>query len=106
MSFYMHQFKYKDDGIRGILEGHDAVDRQAFLRTAAEAFGGRLLSFYFCFGEYDGMAISEFPDEVKAFACITAVFGQGRVQTIQTTKLIAAADGAAGFRLAQATLQR
>jgi uncharacterized protein with GYD domain len=105
MPIYMHQFKYKDEGIRRLLQGEEPLDREAFLRAAAETFGGKLLSFYFCFGEFDGVAISRFPDETHAFACVTAVFGQGRVQSIQTTQLVEPADGIAGFRLVQDTLK-
>jgi len=97
MPVYMHQFKYKDEGIRMLLKEEKPVDREAFLRVAVEAFGGTLQSFYFCFGEYDGLVVSSFPDETSAFACVTAIFAQGRVQTVRTTQLIASADGMKAF---------
>jgi uncharacterized protein with GYD domain len=87
MPAFMHQWSYKDVQVHEFLEKPDARARADVVRVSIEAFGGKLLGFYFCFGEYDGVAISEFADEERALACIMMIFGQGRVQHVRTTTL-------------------
>jgi hypothetical protein len=36
---------------------------------ADRGFGGKLLSYYFALGEYDGLGICEFPDSISVAAC-------------------------------------
>jgi uncharacterized protein with GYD domain len=87
MSFYMHQWNYKDQHIRDMLSKVEEIDRARVVRTAIEASHGRLVAFYFCFGEYDGVSISEFADEANALACAMLLVGQGRIQSLHTTML-------------------
>jgi uncharacterized protein with GYD domain len=91
MALYMHQWRYKDEQIRRMLEKR--ADREQIVKVAVEAFGGQLLSFYYTFGDFDGVAISEFPDPMKALACVLAISAQGRVTSVRTTPLFSAADG-------------
>ena len=101
MPLYLHQFKYKDDHIRRMLSSEEEIDREEVIREATGAFKGKLHGFYFCFGEYDGVAITEFPSEMLALACAVAIFGQGRVKALDTTPLITASESVKAFRLAQ-----
>jgi uncharacterized protein with GYD domain len=101
MPVYMHQFKYKDEQIKRLLRNEEALDRETFLRAAARAFDGELLSFYWCFGEFDGMALSRFANERDAFGCAMSVFGQGRVHEVRTTALLTSADGIEALQKAQ-----
>ena len=102
MPHYLHQFKYKDGQIRDILEGRQEADREEIVRAATAAFDGTLHGFYFAFGEYDGIAITEFENEKKAMACAMVIFGQGRVQTLRTTPLIPMGDAMEAIALAKA----
>jgi uncharacterized protein with GYD domain len=105
MPMYLHQWNYKDQQIRKMLDESIDLDREEVVRTATEAFGGTLHAFYFCFGAYDGLAITEFRDETTALACVMAVFGQGRVQDVTTTPLFTPADGKKAVRYAQEVLR-
>ena len=88
MPIYMTQWNYKDTVIHDLIADPEGrADRSAIARTAIEAFGGKMLGFYFCLGEYDGLTISEFDDEEAALACVLAIFGQGNARTVQTTTL-------------------
>ena len=86
MPFYLSQWNYKDTTFRQMIL--EKQNRQEVVRVAIEAFNGRLLSFFYCFGEYDGMCISEFVDNETAQACLMSVFGQGNVQRIRSTPLL------------------
>jgi uncharacterized protein with GYD domain len=68
-------------------------ERSEVARIAIEAFGGTLQSFYYCFGQYDALAISDFPDNATALACMMSVLAQGRVERVHTTALFSSDEG-------------
>jgi len=105
MPMFMHQWSYKDHQVRQMLDDVEEVDRAELVRTAIEAFGGSMHSFFYCFGEYDGTAISEFVDETTALACVLAIYGQGRIHSVRTTPLFLPQEGVKAVRLAQALLK-
>ncbi len=61
MALYMAQFAYTAEALATMAK--NPQDRSVPSRELIEKSGGRLISFYFCFGEYDGVAIYEAPDE-------------------------------------------
>ena len=75
-------------------------DRAEVVRIAVQAFHGKLHSFFLCFGQYDGMAITEFPDDVTAMACMMSTAGEGGLEAINTTSLLSMEDGQRAMRLA------
>jgi uncharacterized protein with GYD domain len=98
MPYYLHQWHYKDQQIKRMLI--EPEDRADVVRTATEAFGGTLHSFFYCFGEYDGLSISEFPDSETALACLMSIFGQGRIHAVRTTTLFSPEEGLRAMRQA------
>ncbi|MGH8893310.1 MAG: GYD domain-containing protein [Actinomycetes bacterium] len=62
-------------------------DRGEAIRPAVEALGGRLESFYMCFGEYDVVAIADFPSNEDAAAFGISVAAGGAVRSYRTTPL-------------------
>jgi uncharacterized protein with GYD domain len=104
MPFYLHQWRYKDPEVRAmVLRPQQRVD---VVRDAAHAFGGRLHSFYFCFGGYDGLAISEFPDNKTAIACLMSIVGAGGLASLRTTSLMASEEAEAAMKLANEIVAR
>ena len=61
MPIYITQGHYTRDAISGMIAAPE--DRSKALKKLVDAAGGKLLSWYLTFGEYDFVAISEFPDE-------------------------------------------
>ncbi len=104
MPHFLHQFKYKDTHIRDMLTGRQEADREEIIRAATAAFDGKLHGFYFAFGEFDGIAITEFESEKKAMACAMVIFGDGRVQTLRTTPLFPMAEAKAAIDLAKMSI--
>jgi uncharacterized protein with GYD domain len=86
MPFYLHQWRYKDPAVRAMVT--NPQNREEVVTVAAKAFNGRLHGFFFCFGDYDGVCISEFPDNQTAMACVMSIVGQGGLVTLRTTALI------------------
>ncbi len=62
-------------------------DRSVPVRELMQQLGGRLMSFYFCFGEYDVVVLAELPDDTAASAVAMAAVSPGHLKAIKTTKL-------------------
>src|SRR5712664_3796052 len=86
MPLYMAQFSYTRDAWVALTK--NPVDRSTGLRTLVEKMGGKLLSLYYCFGEFDGLTIFEAPDEKSAAAISLAALSPGHLSKIQTTVLL------------------
>jgi uncharacterized protein with GYD domain len=85
MPFYMSQFAYTAEAIAAMAK--NPQDRSIPVRELAQKLGGRLIGFYFCFGEYDGVALSESPDDTTATAIVMAAVSAGHLKAFKTTKL-------------------
>ena len=70
-------------------------------RKAIESLGGKLHSFYFCFGEYDAILIAEAPDNVTVAAAGLAVSSAGALSKFHTTALMTTDDGIQAMKLAK-----
>jgi uncharacterized protein with GYD domain len=99
MPFYMHQWTYKDKQVRALVT--HSQDREEILRVATEAFGGKLHNFFFCFGDYDGMCITEFPDSKTALASLMSIFGMGSLSALKTTVLFTHEEAKAAMTMAR-----
>ncbi|MEM7223047.1 MAG: GYD domain-containing protein [Pseudomonadota bacterium] len=86
MPRYMHQFTYSLDSMQAMAA--KPQDRKKAAKKLFAAAGGRLVDLYFCFGDYDGVAISEFPSNVDAASAILAAGASGAFATMKTTVLI------------------
>jgi uncharacterized protein with GYD domain len=67
-------------------------DRAAVVSKAAENAGGKLIHYWWMFGQYDGLCIFEFPDSKSIAALMLAVAGRGAVSDLETHELIEASD--------------
>jgi uncharacterized protein with GYD domain len=104
MPVYLHQWVYKDATVRDMVV--QPQNREDIVRVASEAFKGRLLHFYLSFGEYDGVCISEFPDNQTAMAFLMLVLGQGAVERIKTTPLMSQEEARGAMEQAHEVLTR
>ena len=78
MPTYVILFKYTSQGSANI---NDAPDRVMAARAAIEAAGGKMLSFHLTMGQYDGVAIAEFPNDETAATVLLAIGAQGNIST-------------------------
>jgi uncharacterized protein with GYD domain len=67
-------------------------DRDPPARELIERFGGKLLHNYFMLGEYDGLAIVEFPDNASAAACSMRASASGAFARFETRALVSAQE--------------
>ena len=67
-------------------------DRIAAVRPAIESVGGKIDDGYLSFGEYDLVAIAEFPDNAAAAAFSVATTSKGALKAFKTTPLLTMAE--------------
>lgn len=101
MSHFMARWKFTDVSARALVEKPN--DRTGAAKALIEGFGGKLHSYYFTFGEYDGIAISEFPDTTSAAACSMAAAATGAFVSFETTTLMTAKEAEAAMKQAHDT---
>lgn len=65
-------------------------DRVAMVNQAVQSLGGRVASYHWMFGPWDGMVIIELPDSAAAAAVSLAVSSSGAFDRVETHELIAA----------------
>jgi uncharacterized protein with GYD domain len=85
MALYMIQGAYTTEAIAALSK--HPQDRSVPVRELTQKLGGRLIGFYFCFGEYDVVGLAELPDDSAATAFALAVSGAGHLKSYKTTKL-------------------
>jgi uncharacterized protein with GYD domain len=84
MPLYLGRFKYTSEAIKAMVG--NPQDRSTAAREAVESLGGKLLGFWFTFGEYDGAFLAEAPDNATAAAVAMATGAAG--VSIETTVLL------------------
>jgi uncharacterized protein with GYD domain len=78
-------------------------DRTGAAKALVEGFGGKLNSYYLALGEYDGVAICEFPDNKAAVACSMSATATGGFSRFETTTLLTSQEAEAAMKQANQT---
>jgi uncharacterized protein with GYD domain len=86
MPLYELRWMFKDAAIKGMTERPQ--DREPPARDLIEGFGGRLHHYYFMLGEYDGLAIVEFPSNEAAAATSMRASASGAFTRFETHPLM------------------
>jgi len=86
MALYMTQFSYTAEAWAALIK--NPADRSVGLKNLLEKMGGTLLHLYYSFGDQDGIAIMEMPDEGAAAACVLAITASGHLKGTKTTQLL------------------
>lgn len=98
MPLYMTQFAYTPEAWAALVRNPE--DRSAAFSRLVEGMGGRMVSFYNSFGDYDGVVIYEAPDDVTSAAGILAAVSPGHLKATRTTTLLTAEQGLEAMRKA------
>ena len=85
MPAYMTQFSYTHKAAAALVK--NPQDHGAEFREQVEKLGGRVLAFYHCIGEYDGVTIYEVPDQATVEALLLSVRAPGHLEKLRTTEL-------------------
>ena len=91
MAHYMVQAAYTPEAwATQIKNPQNVLDR---VRGAVEALGGKIVGAWYSFGDYDIVAIAEYPDNVSAAAFSIAAAAGGSVKSAKTTPLLTLQEG-------------
>ena len=99
MPTYMCQGRYSRDAMKGMMASPE--DRTEAISKLAQAVGGRLVSYYVTFGEYDWVLFMEAPDEIAVSAAVIAAAAGGGVTDMKTTVVMSGRDAMRAFGKAQ-----
>ena len=104
MPLYLGRFSYTSDAMKALLS--QPQDRSVAAREVAESLGGKLLGFWYAFGEFDGVFLMEAPDNASAAALAMAVGAGGALSEVETTVLLDMDEAQDAMRKAAAATYR
>ncbi len=90
MPNYLIQLAYTPEAWAAMIK--NPQDRIAAVRPLIEGLGGTIDAGYLSFGEYDLVAIAEFPDNVTAASFSVASTAGGAFKAFKTTPLLTIAE--------------
>jgi uncharacterized protein with GYD domain len=99
MTVYITQGRYSHQGLKGLVNKPE--DRDAEVRKLIEGAGGKLLSYYITFGEFDFLLITEGPDPVSIFSTLAIAGAGGSVTDLRTTIGLSTAEAMRGYEMAK-----
>lgn len=97
MSTYLTAFRQTSDTWAKLIANPE--DRRETLAPVFEAAGGKLLGYWYAFGEIDGYALFEAPDDVAAASVLVKVGASGAL-SVSTTKLLTVDEAVEAMRRA------
>ncbi len=82
MPIYVSLVKFSTEGVMTMKD--QGVSRSDTVQRNIESLGGRLLDAFYCLGEYDVVAILEFPDNKTAMkaALLNSSMGHMKITTM------------------------
>ena len=86
MAVYLTRFSYTPETWARLIQNPE--DRRDAARSYIESVGGKLLGFWYAFGEHDGWNLWEAPDNVSMAAVALAIGSGGALSSIETTALL------------------
>src|SRR5437588_7588904 len=86
MPFYLMRFSYTPETWSRLIQNPE--DRRDAGRAYIEQVGGTLQGFWYGFGQYDGYAIFEAPDNVSVSGAVLAIAAGGALASVETTVLM------------------
>ena len=100
MPHYMFQGRYSAASLKAMVD--TPQDREVQARKIVEAAGGKLLQFFFCFGEDDFVVLIEGPDDASIAAVTFTIGASGGFSAGRTTKLMTAQEAMKSMAKAKA----
>lgn len=78
MPSYVSLIKFTQQGLQTMKD--KGIERADMVKKNAQALGGKLVQAYYCLGEYDVVAIWEFPDNKAAMKAAVLNASMGHIQ--------------------------
>jgi|SRR5205809_947098 len=104
MSMYLTRFGYTPETWARLVQSPE--NRRAAFAKSIESVGGKLHGLWYAFGDHDGYALWEAPDQVAMAATALALGGGGAFSSIQTTVLMTPEETVAALQKASSVSYR
>ena len=98
MALSMIQFSYKPETVGKLIKNPE--DRSIAVKNLIEKLGGKMLAFFYSYGDYDGVVIADMPDHTSGLAATMASFAGGGTAKIKTTVLITVEEAMSAMKKA------
>lgn len=98
MATFMLQTAYTPEAWAAMVK--NPQDRIKAVEPVVQKLGGKVVSAWFAFGDYDLVAIVEMPDNVSVAAFSLAASAGGSIKAVKTTTLLSIQEGIAAMRKA------
>ena len=98
MALYITQGRYTREAIKGMIVKPE--DRAEALSRHMARAGGRVVSYYLTFGDYDFLTVIEAPSETQMAAALLAAAGSGGVTGLRTTLAMTSIEAKGAFAAA------
>jgi uncharacterized protein with GYD domain len=98
MPIYITQGRYTRDAIKGMIVKPE--DRYEALSRHVARVGGRVMSYYMTFGEYDFLTVIEARGETQMAAVLLAAAASGGVADLRTTVALTSIEAKGAFAAA------
>jgi uncharacterized protein with GYD domain len=94
MPTYLTAFRQTPDTAAKLIANPE--DRRESLGPVLESLGGKLLGYWYAFGDVDGYALFEAPDDIAAASFLVKVGASGAF-SVSTTKLLTVEEALQAF---------
>jgi uncharacterized protein with GYD domain len=98
MAHYMFQASFTSEAWAKMVQ--EPQNREQSIRPVIEQLGGKLVGYWFAFGESDAIVIVQMPDNVSAAAVSLAAASAGALKSLKTTPLMSVEEGMQAMRKA------
>ena len=99
MPAYLVQFSYTPQSIKGMVD-EPGKDHAGEASALVQSLGGKLLGYWYAFGDFDGVVLVEAPDNSTAASVAMAIEGTGEVARFRTTVLLSMDEAREAMRKA------
>jgi uncharacterized protein with GYD domain len=97
MALYLSSFSYTPEAWAKLVDTPE--DRSEAAKSAIESVGGKLHGFWYAFGEKDGYALWEAPNNASMAAVAVGIAKAGALSALDTTVLLTVEEAMDAFRM-------
>ena len=98
MPIFITQGRYAQQAVKGMVVSPE--DRADAVGRLLAKVGGRLISYYLTFGDYDFLVIAEAPGDTQMAAVLLAAASSGGVTDLKTTLAMTSVEAKGAFAAA------
>ena len=96
MPSYLIQISLEPDALTGMMK--KPADRRDIVSKLVQQVGGKLVGYWYSFGEHDIVLVVDGPEAIGAAALAIAVSASGAFRSFKTTPMLTVEEGMAAMK--------